>query len=149
MKRYIKASVNDGEIGIWWITDDLKQVLKVSCMIDEAETDDPYLQFSTTKNHLTEWRNVVKEQVDDKDLQEELIRKGYKCLERGRVIINLKTQAYEVTCSEKMVNDPEFRQAIVDAFHLPLGRVTFEALSHYYVYEAGQNSALDKFELGV
>lgn len=127
MKRIIYASINDGYIGIWWYTPDRKIWAKY-CSIDDATQDGDYLQYSTSENHLTIWKELVKENVEDIRESKDLISKGYKYYERGRVIFDLRTQSYLVTCSNKLVNDIDFRRSIITYFNIPKGRVNFEAL---------------------
>ena len=145
MKKYIKASRDSAFIGIWWYTDsgDIWAVIKPT---DDGVLDGQYIQYSDKENHLTLWRKVVSDNVSDPKLAHDTISKGYKSLERGRVIYNTAKQCYEVICSDKLVKDTTFRNKIVDYFQLSGNRVEFESLNHYYKYELTGNPALDNFE---
>ena len=71
-------------------------------------------------------------------------------LDRGRVVYNLRTQCYEVTCGDAVFNDIEKRKLLVDAFELSNCRYEFVNLgTHYHIAELTGNPALDEFEYGV
>ena len=108
-----------------------------------------YFQYDDQENHLTLWRQVVNEHISDPDRRSEIISKGYKSFERGRVIYNTATQCYEVICSAALVGNKEFQDSVVQAFQLSGNRVEFCALSHYHKAEITGNPALDSFEYGV
>lgn len=143
MKRCIKAADRgDALVGIYWYTDDGK-VIGVVQPVDEGEMDGPYLQYSGG-NHMTLWRQVVKD-CFLKEIQQEVINKGFKSLYRGRCIYFTMTQTYTVTCSEDLVNDNEFRSKIREFFQLENVRVEFEPLMHYkYKTELTGNPAVDE-----
>ena len=141
----IVAGVNSGEVGIWWYTDE-GEVWKQSCLIDSAYSDGVYLQYSDTRNHQTDWLKTIKENTEDKSAIFQLRKEGYKTYERGRVIFDLRTQSYLVTCSDQLVNDLSFKIRLIEAFNIPKGRVDFTSLSHYYKYTGGENPELDAFE---
>lgn len=145
MKRYIKASFTSGLVGIWWIYNN--QVIADVETIDEGYNDGDYINYDPQKNHQTEWRRLVKESLPE-DEANKLIAKGYKCIERGRVIYNLRTHSYEVTCSEEVFKDWDKRQLIIDAFDLNTCRYDFIKLNHYYIAELTGNPELDRFEYG-
>lgn len=142
MKVYVKASRGNAQIGIWWYTDD-KEVWAESCPTDDGELDGPYLQYSSSKNHMTLWSTVVMRNA--KNNANSIIVKGYKSLERGRVIYNCRTACYEVTCSESLINDKEFRRSIIDHFDLKGNQIEFVKLNHYHKEELIGNLALDEF----
>lgn len=142
MKRYIKASRGNAQIGIWWYTDDGK-VWAQSDFTDNGVQDGPYLQYSDHQNHMTLWTSTVKRYA--KDNANGIIAKGYKSLERGRVIYNCMTACYEVICSQAMINNKQFRQAIIDYFDLSGNQVEFIVLRHYYKEELTGNPTLDEF----
>ena len=145
---YLKSSRSNGQIGIWWYTDN-KDIWAKLKPTDQGYLDGLYYQYDNTTNHLNTWRQVVADNVENKEEANTIIAKGYKSLERGRVIYNTATQCYEVICSKELVNDKEFRDKLVDAFNLSGNRVEFNALSHYYKSELTGNPALDSFEYEV
>lgn len=146
MKRYIKtpitASYKEGLISIWWYTDD-GEFWDFSTTMDDAVESYGYLQYSTEKNHLNLWKKAVNTFVDDESKRNEIVAKGYKSIERGRVIFNIRTQSYEIICSETLVNDPVFRRDCIKYFNLSGNRYDFEALPHYGKQELTGNTALD------
>lgn len=147
LKRYIRSSLTSGLIGIWWYTDD-GVVFGKSAYLDDGFNDGSYIQYSDKENHLSLWRECVYETFD-KTTADAIYRLGYKGLERGRVIYNLRTQSYEVTCSEDIVHNEDFRQAIIDTFDLNGCRYDFYALSHYCKLPLTGNPAIDKFNYEV
>lgn len=148
MKRYIEASRSNAFIGIWWYTDDKELWCKLK-PTDQGALCGNYFQYDDQENHLTLWRQVVNEHISDPDRRSEIIAKGYKSFERGRVIYNTATQCYEVICSAALVGNKEFQDSVVQAFQLSGNRVEFCALSHYHKAEITGNPALDSFEYGV
>lgn len=146
MKRYIKASLTSGLVGIWWIKDDT--VVADVKTLDEGYNDGSFINYDEKKNHTTEWRKLIKESFPDE--ADELISKGYKSLDRGRVVYNLRTQCYEVTCGDAIFNDLEKRRLLIDAFELSDCRYEFVNLGHHYhIAELTGNPALDEFEYGI
>lgn len=141
MKRYVKSSLTSGLIGIWWIYED--QVIADFKTLDEGYNDGQYINYDEVKNHANQWRRLVNEYFPEK--ANELICKGYKGIERGRVIYNIRTQSYEVLCSEAVFKDAEMRDLIIDAFELKGCRYDFYAERHYFVAELTGNPELDKF----
>ncbi len=139
MYKYVKASVNSGFIGIWWITDD-NQIIADMLPLDNGYNDGNYIQYDEFKNHMTEWRRLVTTSFEDPD---PYLKLGYKGLERGRVIYNLRTRAYEVTCSSAIFKDSDKRRAIVDAFDLNRCRYDFVPLSHYFLCPLTGNPEID------
>ena len=144
MKRYIKASRGNALVGIWGYTED-GNIWDVSVPTDSGELDGMYIQFSSTKNHMNMWSSVVKDNVKDSAAQKEFISKGYRSLERGRVIYNCATACYEVTCSAEIIKDESFRRKIIECFNLSNNRVEFVVLNHYVKEELTGNPELDRF----
>jgi len=145
MKRYVKASLTSGLIGIWWVYNDT--VIADYKTLDDGYNDGNFINYDEKKNHATEWNKLIKEYFPEQ--AEEIIAFGYKGIERGRVIYNLRTQAYEVTCSQEVYKDSKQRKLIVDAFELNDCRYDFFVLRHYYVAKLTGNPALDQFEYGI
>ena len=141
-KHNLNEAYKEGLVGIWWYTDN-GEFWDFSKTLDNAENDNGYLQYSTTKNHLNLWRKAVERFVKDKTKWDEIYNKGYKSIERGRVVYNVRTQCYEVVCSKELVNDMNFRKACKDYFGLNGNRVDFEALNHYCKQELTENTAID------
>lgn len=73
-----------------------------------------------------------------------MIQKGFKSIERGRVIYNTAVQCYQVIYSKALFNDKQFRDDCIKAFNLSECRFEFEALSHYYKCELTGNSSVDE-----
>lgn len=147
MKRMILASTYSGEIGIWWILDNGK-ILADSRLIDEGFNDGNYINYDSSKNHLTEWKRIINENIDNENIDnekeaKEIISKGYKSIERGRVIFNLRTQSYEVVCSQAVFKNKELRDIIKERFHLNGTRYDFIPLYHYFKVELTGNPAID------
>ena len=90
MKRYIRASLTSGLVGIWWIKDDV--VIADAVDLDSGYNDGNFIHYDEVRNHTTEWSRLIREYFpDDADT---IIRKGYKSIDRGRVVYNLRTQCY-------------------------------------------------------
>lgn len=144
MKSLNSSQKNIPLIGIWWYTDagEIWAVSKPPC---EGVLSGMYLQYSDTENHLTLWSSIVKKYVHDEALQQSVIAKGYKSIERGRVIYNTATMVYEITCSENLMNNTDFRKNIIDYFNLSENRYEFVLLNHYHKIELTGNPALDEF----
>lgn len=141
-KLQIQESYDGGYVSIWWYTDsgDFWDFTKTT---DDAEDDHGFLQYSTAKNHMTLWRDAVRNNVDDEETQKKIIAKGYKSIERGRVIFNIRTQSYEIICSEKLFNDKNFRKKCLEYFNLTNKRYDFIQINHYGKQELTGNPALD------
>ena len=144
--NYIKESRGDGLVGIWWYTG--TDIIGVAKSVDDGEIDGPYVQYSNTENHLTLWRKVINSNFSPIEAKD-IIAKGYKYLERGRVIYDLRTRTYLVTCSNNLVNNIEFKNKIIPYFNLNSDRVDFEPLSHYRKIELTGNSELDNFKYSI
>lgn len=142
VKLQIKESYKDGFVAIWWYTDN-GEFWDFSKTLDDAEDDYGFLQYSTTKNHMTLWREAVRNHVSDVEEQKEIISKGYKSIERGRVVFNIRAQCYEITCSDNLIKDQEFRKKCVDYFNLSGNRYDFIQMNHYSKQELTGNPALD------
>lgn len=146
MKRYVRASTTSGLIGIWWIKDDT--VIADVKSIDEGYNDGSFINYDEYSNHSTEWRHLLKQYFPDE--YDDMVNDGYKSLDRGRVVYNLRTQTYEVTCGDSVFDDIEKRKLIIDAFDLENCRCEFVNLGyHYHIAKLTGNPALDQFEYGV
>lgn len=130
-------------IGIWWYTDN-GEVWAVSAPVDEGITNGMYIQYSETQNHSTLWSLMVKEHIKDIKSQQDIIAKGFKSIERGRVIYNTATMVYEIICSQNIIYNNAFRQNIVEYFHLTESRYEFVQLNHYYKIKLTGNPAIDE-----
>lgn len=143
MVRLIE-SYGDGLVGIWWFTGD--KIIGEAVPVDDGVLCDTVIQYDSSKNHLSDWSKVVKYSFESEDEAKEIIDKGYKHFERGRVIFNILTLSYTVTCSEALKNNNDFREKVLSFFNLQNKRVDFEVLDHYYQYTKTGNPALDDFE---
>lgn len=145
MKRYIRTDEPDmpteGNVGIWWIHNN--SVIGEYCPVSEGVDDRGYIQFSKVKNHITEWESTVKEQLPE---AVDLIPKGYRCIERGRVVYDIRSQVYEIICSQAIANDEHSIQLIADAFEISNLRYDVIPSSHYYIPTLTGNPALDSFD---
>lgn len=142
MKRYIKASRGDELIGIWWYTDS-GDIWGVTKPTDDGVLDGMNIQYSDKDNHMTLWSSVLKDNVDDEEEISEYLKKGFRCLERGRVIYNTAAMVYQIICSKDIINNESFRSAVVDYFQLDSARYEFVPLDHYNKIELTGNPAVD------
>ena len=142
MNRYVKSSKDNACIGIWWCTDD-NQIWGVSCPTDEGELCGMYMQYSLTANHQNLWNSIVADNCKDKTVASNIRSKGYRGLERGRVLFNTATMVYEITCSESLAKNKEAIQNIFDFYQLSENRVDICPLSHYNKIEFTGNPAVD------
>ena len=139
MKKYIKGSLTSGYVGIWWIFNN--EVIADLVSLDNGYNDGSFIHYSETKNHLTEWRNLMKEFG-----AESQIPKGYKSIERGRVVYNIRTMCYEVVCSEFVSKDIDLIRKIVETFELANCRYDIVTDHHYHIAEITGNPTIDTFE---
>lgn len=137
----LSESKDNALIGIWWWTGD--EILGKSCLVDNGFTDNRYIQYSDKENHLTLWRKVCEEN----NIPKEIINKGYKYYERGRVIYNLMSQSFEVILSQDLYGNKDFKRECKDYFNLYNCRVEFIPLNHYYRVDTDNPAILD-FEYG-
>ena len=145
MKRYIRtaeseSSVPTGNVGIWWFYDNT--VVGEYCPIEDAVDDRGYLQFSKTRNHMTEWESTIKEQLPK---AVNLIPKGYRAIERGRVVYDVRSQVFEILCSQEIAEDEIAINLIVEEFNIANQRYDVIPSVHYYVPNLTGNPALDNF----
>jgi len=144
MKRYVRSTTIDaheGEIGIWWLYNG--KVIGESCPLSEGVEDSGCIQFSKCDNHVTLWEDIIREQLPEAI---DLIPKGYRALERGRVVYNYRTQVYEITCSYKIASDLDAINLIAKAFKISDLRYEVVSLRHYTLPEYTGNPALDNYE---
>lgn len=148
MKRYIRTgesetSIPTGNVGIWWFYDNT--VIGEYCPIEDAVDDRGYLQFSKTKNHITEWESTIKEQLPEAI---DIIPKGYRSIERGRVVYNIRSQVFEIICSQLIAADTNALRMIADEFGIADQRYDIIPSSHYYIPKITGNPTLDSFDFG-
>lgn len=146
LKR-LRESRGDGLVGIWWYTDD-NQVIGVRKSVNQGYQDSEYVQYDNSSSHLSLWSKVIKSVYGNTKQANDIINQRYMSLERGRVIYNLLTRTYIVTCSNVIVNNIDFRQAIIKFYNLQNDRVDFTPLEHYNKVELTGNPALDNFMYG-
>lgn len=144
MEKYIKGSLTSSCIGIWWIYQD--SIIGRSVPLNDGYNDGQYIHYDDFKNHSTEWRSVLKEQAPN--AFDTLYPKMFKCIERGRVVYNIRTQSYEIICSESVSQDIEAIKLVVAAFDLENCRYDVYSDHHYYVTEPTGNPAIDDIEYG-
>lgn len=147
MKRYIRAveseSLPTGNVGIWWFYDNT--VIGEYCPIEEAVDDRGYLQFSKTKNHITEWESIIREQLP---AAINMIPKGYRSIERGRVVYDIRSQIFEIICSQEIEENENAIKLIAKEFDISGQRYDVIPSSHYYIPTLTGNPALDNFDFG-
>ena len=147
MKRYIRIteskSLPTGDVGIWWFYNG--NVVGEYCSIEDAIDDRGYLQFSRAKNHMTAWESTIKEQLPEAI---NLIPKGYRAIERGRVVYNIRSQVFEIICSQEIAKDENAIRLIAEEFEIANQRYDVIPSSHYYVPTLIGNPALDNFDFG-
>lgn len=147
MKRYVRtvesAPTHEGNVGIWWFYND--KVIGESCPKSEGIVDGDCIQFSSVDNHITMWESVIREQLPE---YSDSISKGYRSIERGRVVYNFRTQVYEITCSYALASDENVIRLIAEAFNIADLRYDVVPLSHYYVPTYTGNPTLDNYDYG-
>lgn len=146
MKRYVRASLTSGLVGIWWIYNNT--VAADAVPLDDGFNDGNFVNYDEFKNHSTEWKRIITTCFPEE--ADSIIENGYKSLDRGRVVYNLRTQCYEVTCGDEVYNDIDKRKLLVDAFDLSDCRYDFVNLgTHYHIASLTGNPTLDAFEYGI
>ena len=148
MKRYIKTiesetSMPTGNVGIWWFYNDT--VVGEYCPVDEGVDDRGYIQFSKTRNHMNTWEFVITQQLPEAI---DMIPKGYRSIERGRVVYNIRSQVFEIICSQAIASDENAIQRIAEEFEIADQRYDVIPSSHYYVPHLTGNPTLDNFDFG-
>lgn len=148
MKLYVRTvesekSTPEGNIGIWWYYNG--KVVGEFCPMSEGIEDRGYIQFSKTKNHITEWETIIKEQLPEAI---DLVSKGYRAIERGRVVYDIRSQVYEIICSQAIAADKDAIDLIAEEFSISDLRYDIIPSSHYYVPTYTGNPALDNFDFG-
>ena len=130
-------------LGIWWYVDG--QFWGTNCEFDKGTEKAGYIYPSVNyfEGHAQSWSREVKKHIKDNKSAEEVISKGFRSQERGRVMFNLKLGVFEVTCSKELVNDTEFKTRLREYFNLKEQRVRFEAYDHYGICCLTGNSFAD------
>lgn len=142
MKQYVKASLTSGLVGIWWYYN--SKVIGRVVTLDQGYDDGRFIHYDDFKNHASEWKTVLQEQLPEEFSN--LYPRRFKCIERGRVVYNIRTMSYEIICSEAFYADDEGIQAVVDAFELNNCRYDIVTDHHYYLREPTGNPELDRRE---
>ena len=147
MKLYIKSieqeSSHEGNVGIWWFYNN--RIIGEMCPVSQGVEDGSCIQFSKVDNHITKWESTIREQLPEAI---DLIPKGYRSIERGRVVYNYRTQVYEITCSYKIASDDGAIKSIAEAFNIADLRYDVVPLRHYQMPEYTGNPTLDNFDYG-
>ncbi len=147
MKRYIQSieqkSMPTGNVGIWWYCNG--KVVGEYCSIDEGIDDRGYIQFSNTRNHMNTWESVIAQQLPEAI---DMIPKGYRSIERGRVVYDIRSQVFEIICSQAIASDKNAIQKISEEFEIANQRYDVIPSSHYYIPSLTGNPALDNFDFG-
>lgn len=147
MKLYVRTNEQElptqGYVGIWWFYNN--QVVGEYCPVDEGLDDRGYIQFSKTKNHITEWESTIKEQLPEAI---DLISKGYRSIERGRVVYDIRSQVFEIICSQEIAKDENAIRLIAEEFEISNQRYDVIASTYYFTPSLTGNPALDNFDFG-
>lgn len=143
-KTPITSGYKTGLVSIWWYTDH-DEFWDYSTDLNSAVESNGYLQYSNEKNHLNLWRSVVAKYIESPSERQNIINNGYKSIERGRVIFNIRTQSYEIICSEALCQNAKFRENCIKYFNLAGNRYDFVPLHHYGIMKLTGNPALDQF----
>lgn len=146
MKRYVKGSLTSGYVGIWWILNG--EVIGDAVPLDKGYNDGSFINYDDFKNHSTEWSSTIKDNVEG-DEADEIISQGFKSIERGRVVYNLRTQSYEIVCSESISKDVDALRQIISEFELQGCRYDVVPSAHYHIAKITGNPALDDLEYGL
>ena len=148
MKRYIpiiesESSMPTGNVGIWWFYNN--NVVGEYCPVDEGIEDRGYIQFSKTQNHMNTWESVIRQQLPEAI---DMIPKGYRSIERGRVVYDIRSQVFEIICSQAIAFDENAIKKIAEEFEIADQRYDVIPSSHYYVPSLTGNPTLDNFDFG-
>lgn len=148
MKRYVATSESEvipasGNVGIWWFYNN--KVVGEYCPVDGGVDDHGYIQFSKINNHITRWESTIKEQLPE---AVDLIPKGYRSIERGRVVYNIRSQVYEIVCSYAVASNESAIKLIAHEFEIDGLRYDVIPSAHYYVPDYTGNPTLDNFDFG-
>ncbi|MCM1222567.1 MAG: hypothetical protein NC548_49680 [Lachnospiraceae bacterium] len=144
MYRELNAPTTSGYVGIWWYTDD-KEVIGLWCSLDEGENPSgSMIEYPLAFNHQNSFRRVVQDARPDD--AEDILKLGFKGIERGRVYYEIVTHCYHVICSDEMKTDSEFKQKIREFYHLDGGMVQFDSIpTHYSKLPLTGNPAIDSY----
>lgn len=147
MKLYVRTNEQElpaqGYVGIWWFYNN--KVVGEYCPVDEGVDDRGYIQFSKTKNHITEWESTIKEQLPE---AVDLISKGYRSVECGRVVYDTRSQVFEIICSQEIAKDRNAIKLIAEEFELSNQRYDVISSAYYYIPNYTGNQVLDNFDFG-
>ena len=141
MKITINESLLTGFVSIWWYKDGM--FWSFDKPLEDAEESGGYLQYSNTQNHLTLWRQVVNSNITDESTRKMIISKGYKSIDRGRVVYKIRAQCFEILCSPELQKNQAFIQACIKHFELSGKRYSFIPMYHYNKQELTGNPTLD------
>jgi len=122
MARYTKTTkeINMSRIGIFWIRnqfvlpflDDPNQISSINGFKDSDKGHNEYWEEARLS------LNAMGEYFET---------------ERGRVLLNTKTQTFIVYCSTEISNDPPSREVILKAFALVAEQAEFRIDEHYEI----------------
>lgn len=127
MKRYIKTiesetSMPTGNVGIWWFYDNT--VVGEYCPVDKGHVENGYIKF------ISQMKSDVPE------------------VESGGVIYDIRSQVFEIICSQTIASDENAIKKIAEEFEIADQRYDVIPSSHYYVPTLTGNPALDNFDFG-
>lgn len=128
----ISALYGEGFVSVWWYTPD-GEFWDFSKPVGEGVIMLDNIQYSEFDTHLSLWREAVEKYCEDESAQSDIINKGYKSYERGRVAYDTRTMCYTIYCSEKLYDDLEFRKHCIYHFELSGSRYEFVPCNYYYV----------------
>lgn len=147
MKLFVRTSDEiepaEGNIGIWWFYNN--KVVGMYVPLSEGVAYRGYIQFDKIKNHITEWESTIKEQLPE---ALDFIPKGYRSIERGRVIYDPRSMVYVIVCSNALAADSNVIKLIADEFEISNLRYDVMPSSHYDIPTYTGNPTLDNFDFG-
>lgn len=125
MERYAQTiepetSTSTGNVGIWRFYDN--NVVGEHCPVDEGYVENGCIKFITQMNS---------------DLPG---------AESGAVIYDIRSQVFEIICSQTIASDENAIQRIAEKFEIVGQRYDVIPSSHYYVPTLTGNPALDNFD---
>lgn len=137
----LEASRGDSSIGIWWWTG--SEVIGTKIPADDGYQDGQYIQPTPRvgDNHFSLWENVRNQAKNKAEVQ----NKTFRQLERGRVIYDMHSMCFIITCSEELARNDKALRAIVSYYNLQPGAVDVIPNPHYHIYNAEGNAALESF----
>jgi len=126
MKRYIRTVESElpmqGCVGIWWFYNN--HIDKYDCPVDKGFVKNGYIRSFHNKGS------------------------DIPGVESGEVVYDIRSQVYEIICSQELAKNTTAIKLIAEAFEISNLRYDVIPSSHYYVPNLTGNPALDDFDFG-